>query len=180
MSSFSTSFSFERLEYRFTEQEFWTSLGNALPATLPLPRPIQSRQDFFATFAAHAWQRGIVLLVDELSELFRAKPAIRDDFLRALREVRNNNTFYAIRSVIAAGTFSILHLNPTNYSVSPFNVADHVFNPNFTMEETLTLFQEFARDKKLIFEEDVIRDVWFQSNGCVFRLVPVLQSSIFA
>jgi hypothetical protein len=88
--------------------------------------PIQSRQDFFVTFAAHAWEQSIVLLVDELNELFLAKPTIRDDFLRALREVRTNNARFAICSVIAAGTFSILD---SKYPLLAHSLRSHyIFN----------------------------------------------------
>lgn len=167
----STSISFDRVEVEGTKQEFWTTFGNAILESMG-PRlragiSIKSRDDFFSTFAATACDLNIVLLIDELSDLSSADPSIRDDFLRTLRAVRDSNDKYAIRSVVAAGTFSILHLNTTNPSFSPFNAADHVINTNFTEDETLRLFTDFARDRRITFQPSVLNDIWLQSNGCV-------------
>jgi hypothetical protein len=56
-------------------------------------------------------------------------------------------------------------------SLSPFNVADRVINANFTEDETLRLFGEFARDT---FEPSVVKDIWLKSDGYVLILVSFL------
>jgi len=89
----------------------------------------------------------------------------RNDFLRTLREIRNNAKVYAIKSVIAAGTFSILLFNPSETSTSPFNVSDRINNPYFTEEETKFLFKEFAQDNGIAIEDAVVEDIWIKSNG---------------
>jgi hypothetical protein len=72
--------------------------------------------------------------------------------------------------IIAAGTFRILHLSPTNNSLSPFNVSSSIRNPYFSIEETTALFRAFARDNDCVINDNVIVDVWAKSNGYV---VPV-------
>jgi hypothetical protein len=64
-------------------------------------------------FASESWTVPVVLLVDDFSELELASEDVRNDFLWALREISNNRNRYAIHSVIATGTFSILHLTTT-------------------------------------------------------------------
>jgi hypothetical protein len=66
------------------------------------PTLVSSQEEFLELFRADAWRQNVVLLVDELNELYDAQPYIRDECLRAFREIRNNNKMYAIRSVIAA------------------------------------------------------------------------------
>jgi hypothetical protein len=132
--------------------------------------PPCTREAFLDAFAADAWNQSVVLLVDEFSELYRAPEDIRNGCLQAFREIRNNNAMYAIRSIISAGTFSILRLNPTNFSISPFNISDSVQAPYFSIEETKTLFHEFAQDNGITIDDHVANDVWAKSNGFVATL----------
>jgi len=131
----------------------------------PIP-PITSQQTFLGAFLAGNWASKIVILIDELSELHSASEEVRDDFLRALRATRNNREPYVIESVIAAGTFSILLLNPSQSSISPFNISDLIDNPYFTVEETRTLFDEFAQDQGIMIDDAVVEDIWVRSNVC--------------
>jgi hypothetical protein len=136
----------------------------------PHTSPMSSARDFLNAFRATAWNTDVVLLLDELSELYHSLDVIRNDFLRALREIRNNNMQYSLRSVIAAGTFSIIHLNPTNYTSSSFNVSERIMNPYFSFDETKKLFYEYAHDNAIVIGDDVIHDVWARAGGCVAQL----------
>jgi hypothetical protein len=133
-------------------------------------KPPCTQEGFLDAFAAGIWHQNVVLLVDEFSELYRAPDEVRNDCLRAFREIRNNNAMYAIRSIIVAGIFSILRLNPTDSSLSPFNISDSVQTPYFSIEQTRTLFREFAQDNDIIMDDGVADDVWAKSNGCVAQL----------
>ena len=68
---------------------------------------------------------------------------------------------YVIHStdIIAAGTFSIMNLNPSNPRISPFNVADCVQNPYFTVEEVKTLFYEFVQDHCIMIDNAIVEDI---------------------
>ncbi|KAF8812558.1 hypothetical protein BYT27DRAFT_7087461, partial [Phlegmacium glaucopus] len=163
--------SFEGINMR-SAGSFWVSLGAAAKNAASTGhfkfRPnlsISSQEGFLEYFLALDGRHNVVLLVDEFSELYRADPVIQQECLRAFREIRNNNEIYAIRSIISAGTFSILYLNPTDSIISPFNVADHIPNPHFTLEEVKRLFLEFAHDNYITIDDGVVEDVWAKSNG---------------
>ena len=176
----SASFSFEVIDYRGTVNSFWESIGSAIQRSFcyeSLPSPIVTQKTFLDAFQAKNWEQDVVLLIDEFSELHSASEDIRNDFLRTLRDIRNNTRIYAIKSVIAAGTFSILLFNPSESSISPFNVSDHVENPYFTEEETKILFKEFAQDNGITIEDAVVEDVWVRSNGCVTLFVLISHRS---
>jgi hypothetical protein len=138
-------------------------------STLPV---ISSQTEFLELFRrGDTWPgNNIVLLIDEFSELYKAKPSIRDECLRTFHEIINNNGMYAIRSIIAAGTFSIMKLQPSDSMISPFNVADHVQNPSFTIEDVRKLFRDFAQDHCITIDDAVVKDIWAKSNGCVTLL----------
>ena len=168
-----TSISFERLTYRDVDS-FWTSFlslatHGARRCGFQSSTPtISSDLSFESTFHATSWSHRFILLLDELSELYRAPPEVRDECLRAFRDVRNNNSEYAISSIVAAGTFSVVHFGTKNRNhLSPFNVFNHIQNPYFTLEETTILFRDFALDNSITIEDDVILDVGTKSNGRV-------------
>jgi hypothetical protein len=154
---------------------FWNTFGFAVQAAashgpfavLQNFTAISSQQDFLSFVHANAWKRKIVLMIDEFYYLHHASPIIQDEYLRTFREI--NQEPYAIHGVIAAGTLSILHLTPT-FTTSPFNVAEHVRNPYFSIDETRKLFLEFAQDNLITIDDAVIEDVWVKSNGCVTQL----------
>jgi hypothetical protein len=56
-------------------------------------------------------------------------------------------------------------LNPS--TASPFNVADVVQSPYFTVDEVRKLFREFAEDLSFSIDDAIIEDVWAKSNGLV-------------
>jgi hypothetical protein len=157
--------------------------ANASRFGLPegFPMQVSSRPDFLRLFRRHFWGQNVVLLIDELSELWGAPLNIRNDCLRALREIRNNNQFYAIRTVIPAGTYSIVKLYPSEPSImSPFNIGDHVQNPNFTVEGVMKLFYEFAQDHHITIDDAVVEDIWAKSNGCVTLLNRSMRAQVLS
>ena len=154
----SASISFERLNFKM----LWQTLGSAVHL-----HGVLSQDDFFKAFTAGSRTRPVVLLFDEFDKLFLAPDDIRDEFLQTLREFKNNKYAYDIHGIIVAGTFNILHLSTTHHSLSPFNVADVIQTPYFTIEETTTLFHMFAQDNSIDIDDDVIKDVWAKSNGYI-------------
>jgi hypothetical protein len=172
----SISISFERINWN-DARAFWNTFGLAVQAAASAGpfavslnvTALPSQQDFLSFFHVSAWKRNVVLIIDEFSDLYHASSIIQDECLRAFREIRNNQGLYAIHGLIAAGTFSILHLTPT-FTTSPFNIVDHVRNPYFSIDETRKLFLDFAQDNLITIDEAVIEDIWVKSNGCVTQL----------
>jgi hypothetical protein len=160
------------VNYEEDLKAFWVSLGLAIRQALHKPdmKLPCTQEDFLSAFDTTLWRRKIVLLVDEFSELYRASDVIKNSCLRAFREIRNDSAIYAIHSIICAGTFGILRLTPTDRSISPFNTSDSIQTPYFSIEETRTLFYEFAQDNSIIIDGNIVDDVWAKSNGCVSQL----------
>jgi hypothetical protein len=171
------SFSFEFINYAKNIDALWASIGGRLQRASPHPLPtkISSPDTFHEAFAKREWDRPVVLLIDELGGLPLAPPEVKDNFLYALREVRHNKRESAITSVIAAGTFSVMHLNTTNPLLSPFNVAETIQIPNFNLDETRQLFNMFQQDQGIVIESAVVNDIWEISSGYVWLadLTPV-------
>jgi hypothetical protein len=171
---FSISITFKSVLFQDGTKEFWESFGMAIDAAAAVYRrgspkgpttPISSRSDFVHYFRAESWKRNVVLLVDELSSLHSATPDVRDDFLQAIRSFKFDRDTYAIQCLIAAGTFSIVYLNPSTATIPPFNVASIVQTPYFSIDETRKLFREFAEDLGFPIDDGVVEDVWAKSNG---------------
>jgi len=174
---FPVSLSLEGVDSSSQVREFWRSFGEMLQGAarsgpfgfkwVPT-EPILSQGDFLSAFFTGEWHREVVLLIDEFSELYHVSDDIRDECLRAFRYIRNDDEKYAIRGIIAAGTFSILRLTPTKgVGISPFNISNHINNPYFTVKETRHLFDKFAQDNDITIEDDVVQSVWAKSNGFV-------------
>ena len=72
---------------------------------------------------------------------------------------------YVISSVVAADTFSILHLSSTEVNSSPFSLFCHVLNPYFTEQKIRHLFHQFAEDDSINVNDNIIKDLWARLNG---------------
>lgn len=171
--------SFHAVTYTDTDR-FWKSFGDALQASVPNIKlePIASSQDFLGAFLSNVWPgRNIIIFVDEFSEMFCASDGVRDEILRSFREIRNNRHAYAIWSIFVCGTFSIMNLSSTDPTILPFNAANYVQNPYFTLQQTRQLFDEYQHDAGITIDTAVIDDIWFQSNGCAIHLTHLFRIS---
>ena len=108
-----------------------------------------------------------MLLIDEFSSLHSVHPDVRDSFFNVFRTIRDADGIYVIRSIIAAGTYSMTYLRSSNKAFSPFNSARHIRNSNFTLEDVGQLFHEFAKDHNIQIGNDIIEDVFNKTNGYV-------------
>lgn len=160
--------SFHRIKTE-DDVQFWTTFGYALDsaaeaANQKMPK-ISSLRDFLDAFRSSLWPTKPVILFDEFGKLYSAPDNVRNQLLEGLRDLKTDRQQYGVRSVIAAGTFSILYLNTTDPSVSPFNVADKIQNPNFSMEEVSEVFRQFAQESQIVIEDAVVEDIWEKSSG---------------
>jgi len=161
------SFSFEFVTHSRDVDAFWMSIGSKLQLSSGRKLSISSPETFQDAFAKKNWDKRVVLLIDELSVLSETAPDIKDSFLYTLRELRHIQGQSAIESVVGAGTFSLMRLNPTNPTLSPFNVTDARQIPYFTIDDTHDLFRMFQRDYNIAIESTVVDDIWAKSNGYV-------------
>ena len=163
--------SLEEIVIKKDETAFWTSLGNALRANYEEVKPIGTKRDFLDAFLKNTWkEQKIVIFLDEFDKLFDASNEVRSKCLETFRAIKTNSHLYAIHSIVACGTFSIRHLNSTGQRFSPFNVAEFLRNPYFTLEQTQRLFNEYAQNEKITIDNDIVDDIFSKSNGYVLQL----------
>ena len=172
------SVSLEGVDYLHTPERFWKSFGREIATALGDPTVvISSQREFLDAFVAKSGGSGqgnesVIILLDEFSELFKALDDIRNEVIRAMRWIKQSYDTFTISTIIFAGTFSIVHMNPTDRNISPHNISDALQSPNFSKEETERLFNDFARDEGITMDDMVVSDIWEISNGCVIGILP--------
>ncbi|GES98461.1 P-loop containing nucleoside triphosphate hydrolase protein [Rhizophagus clarus] len=158
---------------------FWKTFGRALSIgsasrSFDSCTSIASADDFQEYFSIKSWSGDvndrIILFIDEFDKLYQFDENIRSEFLQILRFIKNATHLFVIYAIVIVGTFSILHLDSETSSsrsnlVSPFNVKDLVHNPNFSSERVLALFTEFGNENKIKIEDEIIADIYTQTNG---------------
>ena len=143
---------------------FWSSIGGALQYANDRLFSISTAESFIDAFVTSSWDRSVVLLIDDLSEILLASEEIRNSFLGTFHRIQQSQSESAITSVVAAGTFSAIRLTTTN-SPSAFKFSTVVQSPGFTLEETKQLFDLFARDNNVDINDEIVEDIWEMCNG---------------
>ncbi|PKC68839.1 hypothetical protein RhiirA1_440353 [Rhizophagus irregularis] len=158
---------------------FWKSFGVALSIGsenhhFDSCENISGVYDFQKYFGKKTWpgkeNDRIVLFIDEFDLLYTFNEKIRSEFLRILRLIKNAMHLFVIHAIVIVGTFSIMHLDSSVSSSgqsldSPFNVKDLVRNPNFSLDKVRTLFAGYEEENKMKIEDEVIEDIYTQTNG---------------
>ncbi|RHZ75162.1 hypothetical protein Glove_217g51 [Diversispora epigaea] len=158
--------SFKYVIFKESLRTFWNTLGNAIKMSNDTKLcEIHSSSDFLNAFAKDKWDKKFILFLDEFDKLYDATDEVRNNCLEIFRGLKNTADGSAIVSIVATGTFSIRFLNSSNSRLSPFNVADSLNNPYFSEEEVKLLFDEFATDRNIKIDSEVVKDIYVQSNG---------------
>lgn len=157
---------------------FWNSLGTNISIYkrsseyLDSCTDIKTADDFLRYFSIAGWKEKdpdvrVILFFDEFDRIYNMDERLRSDFLGILRAIRNNIDSYVIQAIVVIGTFSILHLDSSTQSTSPFNIRDSIHNPNFDLEQVQVLFRDFEEENKMKFESGIVEDIFEQTNGYV-------------
>ncbi|RUS14169.1 hypothetical protein BC937DRAFT_94240, partial [Endogone sp. FLAS-F59071] len=91
--------------------------------------------------------------------------------LSMIREIRNDpakgrpRAKTVIQSIVSIGTFAILSLSQDNVTASPFNAVENFRNVSLTKEQVQELFQEFASDRDITIDPEVVDDIFLLTNG---------------
>ncbi|CAI2173708.1 10196_t:CDS:2, partial [Funneliformis geosporum] len=135
---------------------------------------METIEDIMDVFAVNAeiWNhlydgrsKNIILFFDELDTLLTSRlKEVCNSFLSNLRVIKTGPS-YVIKSVIGIGTFSILSLNQSDRSLSPFNINDAFANPNFTKGQVKIIFKDFMNDRDLNIDDRIIDDIYASTNG---------------
>ena len=124
-------------------------------------------------------QKKIVIFVDE----FDGIPAHAiEDFLTTIRKLYQKykkSTEKALYSVGLVGIRNIAQLSVGG--VSPFNIADHVEIPPFTLQNIRDLYQQYTQETNQPFSEEAVQEIFEQTQGqpwLVNRLGTILTKQI--
>lgn len=148
--------------------EFWQTFVTQLYLGAPEYNEfnnINSASYFGVAFEKSKWNCRVVLLVDEFDKLYRINEDVKSSCLETFRGIKAKKGNYAIWSIIVIGAFSILHLKSNNLTTSPFDTIDPFHGPDFILEQVQSLFQQFANEYKLTIDQEVINDIYIQTNG---------------
>ena len=124
---------------------------------------------------------GILSNIDTIDEEVAGIPTeVVSDFLYALRPIYLSKEPKCPHSVGIVGVKSIAQPN-YDRSISPFNVQDEFFLPNFTLEQVHKLLFQYTEEVGQIFESEVIPAIHKQSAGQPFlvnRLAQILTDEL--
>ncbi|PKK61208.1 hypothetical protein RhiirC2_792161 [Rhizophagus irregularis] len=124
---------------------------------------INSSDDFQETFEQSKWKKQIVLLIDEFDKLYEVDEDFRSSCLETFRGMISSRDNYAMWSIVAIGTFSILYLKSKKV-ITPFNVSQSYQNPNFTWDQMQFLYNEFVNEFNFTIDLKIIEDIYNQTT----------------
>ncbi len=120
----------------------------------------------------------VILIIDEFDGI--PKEAVKA-FLHSLRRIYlSNPTDRCPYSVGIVGVRNIVQLN-YDRSISPFNVQDEFYLPNFTLGQVHELLEQYTEEVGQAFESEVIESIHKQSAGQPFlvnRLAQILTDEL--
>lgn len=139
-------------------------------------------QEFFNAFheilSAEYDGQQVILIIDEFDGIPQEALV---GFLRSLRRIYvSNSTDRCPYSVGIVGVKSIAQLN-YDRSISPFNIQDEFFLPNFTLKQVHELIGQYTEEVGQTFETEVITAIHKQSAGQPFlvnRLAQILTDEL--
>ncbi|KPA15201.1 ATPase AAA [Candidatus Magnetomorum sp. HK-1] len=135
--------------------------------------------DFFEKLNDIIIQKKIVIFIDEfdgipLSEL--------SNFLMTLRDLYQNYKGKQAKALYSIGLVGIRNIAKLVVGgVSPFNIADQVYLPSFSLQNVHDLYTQYTQETNQSFTEQAINEIYNQTNGqpwLVNRLGTILTVNI--
>lgn len=127
-----------------------------------------SMMDFFDQFSRVMRNEGkdprIVLIIDEFDGI---PQAVLNDFLHVLRDIYLSDETRCPHSV---GIVGVKNLTQLHYyrTISPFNIQDEFYLPNFTLQQISDLFKQYTDETGQTFSAEVIEAIQKQTAGQPF------------
>ena len=127
-----------------------------------------SMMDFFEEFSSmlndDQGNQKVVVIIDEFDGI---PQVVLSDFLHSLRAIYLSDQTRCIHSIGIIGVKSISQLN-YDRSVSPFNIQDEFFLPNFTIQQVAELFTQYTDETGQLILPEVIEALHKQTAGQPF------------
>ena len=119
----------------------------------------------------------LVIIIDEFDGI---PTEVVSDFLYALRHIYLSDEPRCPHSVGIVGVKNIAQLN-FDRSISPFNVQDEFYLPNFSLEQVQDLLQQYTDEIRQSFDPIVVESIHKQTDGQPFlvnRLAQILTEEL--
>ncbi len=127
-----------------------------------------SMMEFFEQFSSilnnDLGNQKVVVIIDEFDGI---PQTVLSDFLHALRDIYLSDEMRCPHSVGIVGVKSITQLN-YDRSVSPFNIQDEFYLPNFTRQQVQELFTQCTDETGQDFSPEVVEALHKQTAGQPF------------
>lgn len=123
-----------------------------------------SLRRFFRQLAGFLKNQRVVLIIDEFDAIPRSAVT---GFLRVLRDIYLSGKTRCPHSVGIVGVKSITQLD-YDRSISPFNIQDEFYLPNFTREQVGDLIAQYTDEVGQTFTPEVIKSLHKQTAGQPF------------
>ena len=127
-----------------------------------------SMMEFFEQFSSilnnDLGNQKVVVIIDEFDGI---PQTVLSDFLHALRDIYLSDEMRCPHSVGIVGVKSITQLN-YDRSVSPFNIQDEFYLPNFTRQQVQELFTQHTDETGQDFSPEVVEALHKQTAGQPF------------
>ena len=119
---------------------------------------------FFQQLSDFLENSKVVIIIDEFDGIPKAAVS---DFLYALRHIYLSDEPRCLHCV---GIIGVKNINQLNYdrSISPFNIQDEFYLPNFTREQVRELLQQYTEEVGQPFAPEVIAAIHKQTAGQPF------------
>ncbi len=119
---------------------------------------------FFERLSDTLRNEKLVVIIDEFDGI--PTPLV-SDFLYSLRHIYLSK---GKRSLHSVGIVGVKNINQLNFdrTISPFNIQDEFYLPNFTLEQVHELFNQYTAEAGQSFSDAVIESVHKQTAGQPF------------
>jgi hypothetical protein len=153
-------------------QSLMTYLNEEAAIQWGFPIKADSFGDFFNEIR-NCQGKKLVFIIDEIEGL---NPDLFGQFLHTIRNLYHSRESHCLKSVILVGVSNIVGVVSDN--ASPFNIADNLNVPYFTLEETRELIGQHTAATGQIFEAEVVDKIYDITagqpglvNGFAYQLV---------
>jgi len=120
-------------------------------------------RELFETLNRLIQQKKIVIFIDEFDGIPRSE---LENFLTALRELYQKYKERTDKALYSVGLVGIRNITKLIVGgVSPFNIADQVKLPPFTLDNVRDLYGQYTAETGQPFTEDAVRMVYEQTAG---------------
>ena len=132
---------------------------------------------YFQLLSGFLDNKKVVIIIDEFDGI---PTTVVSDFLYALRHIYLSDE---PQCPFCVGIIGVKNINQLNYdrSISPFNIQDEFYLPNFTLEQVQELLAQYTEEVGQSFSTKVIESIHKQTAGQPFlvnRLAQILTDTL--